>query len=157
MDSGSWAYRALIVAVAVMGAGALVVSSVGLYTILTGGTTDGTPAVDVLGEYDCESFDGDPGVAHNASYGVDRTLLSGNEIESANVSAAGDGFRMELTVAGGVLGASASDPNGTAVPVEVFGDDDRIVLEHDGPARLWIDSVSEDATVTRTQLDVCPP
>lgn len=153
------AYRALLVLLAAGAVGGIIFGGYGLYTVLTGGTTDGTVTVDVLGEYDCEEFDGDPEVIHNASYGVDRTLLDGSVLESFNHSRDGDRLRLVFDVDGGVLGTSASRPDGTEVPVEQIQDEDRVVVELSDPAplRLWIDSVSEDATVTRTELDICPP
>ena len=107
------AYRALLVLLAVGAVGATIFGGYGLYTVLTGGTTDGTVAIDALGEYDCEEFDGDPEVIHNASYGVDRTLLGGSVLESFNHSREGDRLRLVFDVDGGVLGTSASRPDGT--------------------------------------------
>lgn len=153
------AYRALLLLLAVGAVGATIFGGYGLYTVLTGGTTDGTVAIDALGEYDCEEFDGDPEVIHNASYGVDRTLLGGSVLESFNHSREGDRLRLVFDVDGGVLGTSASRPDGTEIPVEQVQGEDRVVVELSDPAplRLWIDSVSEDATVARTELDICPP
>jgi hypothetical protein len=153
------AYRALLVLLAVVAAGATIFGGYGLFTVLTGGTTDGTVAIDALGEYDCEEFDGDPQVIHNASYGVDRTLLGGSVLDSFNHSREGDQLRLVFDIDGGVLGTSASRPDGTEIPVEQVQGENRVVVELSDPAplRLWIDSVSEDATVARTELDICPP
>lgn len=153
------AYRALLLLLAVGAVGATIFGGYGLYTVLTGGTTDGTVAIDALGEYDCEEFDGDPEVIHNASYGVDRTLLGGSVLESFNHSREGDRLRLVFDVDGGVLGTSASRPDGTEIPVEQVQGEDRVVVELSdrAPLRLWIDSVSEDAAVARTELDICPP
>jgi hypothetical protein len=152
-------YRTLLVVLAVGAVGATIFGGYGLYTVITGGTTDGSVAIDALGEYDCEEFDGDPEVIHNASYGVDRTLLGGSALESFNHSRDGDRLRLVFDVDGGVLGTSASRPDGTEIPVEQVQEESHIVVELSDPAplRLWIDSVSEDATVTRTELDICPP
>jgi hypothetical protein len=152
-------YRTLLVVLAVGAVGATIFGGYGLYTVITGGTTDGSVAIDALGEYDCEEFDGDPEVIHNASYGVDRTLLGGSVLESFNHSRDGDRLRLVFDVDGGVLGTSASRPDGTEIPVEQVQEESHIVVELSDPAplRLWIDSVSEDATVTRTELDICPP
>ena len=152
-------YRALLVLLAAGAVGATIFGGYGLYTVITGGTTDGSVAIDALGEYDCEEFNGDPEVIHNASYGVDRTLLGGSVLESFNHSRDGDRLRLVFDVDGGVLGTSASRPDGTEIPVEQVQEESRIVVELSDPAplRLWIDSVSEDATVTRTELDICPP
>jgi hypothetical protein len=152
-------YRTLLVVLAVGAVGATIFGGYGLYTVITGGTTDGSVAIDALGEYDCEEFDGNPEVIHNASYGVDRTLLGGSVLESFNHSRDGDRLRLVFDVDGGVLGTSASRPDGTEIPVEQVQEESHIVVELSDPAplRLWIDSVSEDATVTRTELDICPP
>jgi hypothetical protein len=159
MAERSLAYRAILAVLAVGALAAAVFGAYGLYTVLTGGTTDGSVTVDVLGEYDCEEFGGDPEVAHNSSYGVDRTLLSGSVIDSFEASDTEDGLRLEFAVDGGVLGASAARPDGTELPVSQLEDENRVVVElpDRSPVRVWIDSVSEEATVTRTQLDVCPP
>jgi hypothetical protein len=70
MAERSLAYRAILAVLAVGALAAAVFGAYGLYTVLTGGTTDGSVTVDILGEYDCEEFGGDPEVAHNSSYGV---------------------------------------------------------------------------------------
>lgn len=159
MADGNVAYRALALIVVVVGVGATVFGAAGLYVVLTGGTTDGAPEVDVLGEYDCASFDGDPEVNHDPDYEIERTLLGGSEVKSFNVSSNGTTFRIELVVSGELLDASASRADGTAVPVQQASDENRLVITgtDSAPLRLWVDSVSEDATVTRTQLDICPP
>jgi len=159
MADRSLGYRALVGLMAAAALGAVIFGGYGLYTTLTGGTTDGTVEVDVLGEYDCEQFDGDPEVAHNNSYGVQRTFLSGSVIDSFNQTQEGDRLRLTFDVDGGVLGTSARRADGTEVPVENRQEESRVVvvLEDRSPFRLWIDSVSDEATVTRTQLDVCPP
>lgn len=159
MADTTWGYRVILGLLATAAVVAVIFGGVGLYTVLTGGTTDGSVAIDVLGEYDCESFDGDPEVAHNSSYGVDRTLLGGSAIESFNHSRDGDRLRLVFDVDGGVLGTSATRPDGTEIPVEQIQGEDRVVVDvaDPGPLRLWIDSVSEDATVSRTELDICPP
>jgi len=159
MADTTWGYRAIIGLLAAVALGAVIFGGVGLYTLLTGGTTDGSEPVDVLGKYGCGNFDGDPDVVHNSSYGIERTLLGGSAIESFTDSREGDRLRLTFDVDGGVLGASASRPDGTEVPVDRIREGNRVVVElaDPGPVRLWIDSVSEEATVTRTQLDICPP
>lgn len=159
MADGNSAYRVLLLAVVVVGIGATVFGFAGLYVVLTGGTTDGTPAVDVLGEYECSGFDGDPEVEHEAAYEVERTLLGGSEVESFDASTNSTHLRAELVVSGQVLNASASSADGTAVPVRQSDDGNRVVVAVADPAplRLWVDSLSEDSRVTRTQLDICPP
>lgn len=159
MADDTVAYRALALIVVVVGVGATLFGAAGLYVVLTGGTADGTPDVDVLGEYDCATFDGDPEVNHNPDYEIERTLVGGSEVESFNISSNGTSFRIELVVLGELLNASASRADGTTVPVQQTSDGNQLVITGTdfAPLRLWVDSVSEDATVTRTQLDICPP
>jgi len=159
MTDFDWAYRAIVAFLALMAVVAVAAGGAGLYTVLTGGTGDETPETDVLGEYACGEFDADPAVGHNSSYGIDRTLLGGSEIASVNASVTESGLRMQIDVNGGILGASAGRPDGAGVPLEQVEGADRLVIEtpEPGPFRLWIDSVSDEAVVTRTQLDVCPP
>lgn len=159
MGDRGWGYRMAIGFMAVMAVGAVAFGAFGLYTIVTGGTTDGTPEIDVLGEYACEEFDGDPEVRHNSSYGIEQTLVSGSAIETVNATTAGDGLRMEIRVDGGIVGASASRADGSAVSVQEDESGERLVVESSNtePFRLWIDSVSREGTVVRTQLDICPP
>lgn len=159
MSRFDFAYRALLGFLVVMGVLTVAAGSIGLYTVLTGGTGDDAPEVDVLGAYGCEEFDADPPVVHNSSYGIERTLVSGDAIAAVNTSTTGNRVRMRVDVAGGILAASASRPDGTPVPVERVDGEDRVTIEtsNTGPFRLWIDSVSREAAVTRTRLDVCPP
>lgn len=159
MADRSLGYRAAMGFMVVVAVGAVAFGAFGLYTIVTGGTTDGTPEIDVLGEYACESYDGDPEVRHNSSYGIEQTLVSGSAIDSVNTTNLGDGLRMEFDVDGGVVGASGSRADGSAVTVEQVGDEGRVVVETSNrePFRIWIDSVSQEGTVVRTQLDICPP
>jgi len=151
------AYRGLLGFFALMALLATVFGGFGVYTILTGGTTDGQVESNKLGEFDCETFDGDPAVGHQADYGTDRTVLGDSRLESFNTTDTGDGYRINITVEGAVLGVSASQADGT--PVSVARDDNRISIEREDatPFRLWIDSVDDEATVTRSQLDICPP
>lgn len=159
MGDGNAAYRALALVVVVLGVGATVFGFGGLYVVLTGGTADSTPEMDVLGEYGCEVFDGDPEIERDAAYEIERTLVGGSEIDSFDASSNGTHLRIELVVEGELLGASASRPDGTPVRVRQPGGGNRLVVPHTdpGPLRIWVDSLSNDSAVTRTQLDVCPP
>lgn len=150
-------YRALLGLLGLVAVSAVVVGGLGVYTVLTGGTTDGDVERDVLGEFACEGFDADPEVAHEAGYDIERTVLSGTEIESFDASPADGGYRYEIAVAGELLDASARRADGTELTVDV-GDENRLAVEADTatPVRVWVDTVPEDATVTRTRLDVCP-
>jgi hypothetical protein len=159
MADGNGAYRALAVFVALLGVAATVFGFGGLYVVLTGGTTDSAPDTDVLGEYDCTTFDGDPEVEHDAAYEVERTLVGGSEVEAFDASSNETSLRIELAVAGEMLDASASRADGATVPVRRPDDGNRLVIAGVDPAplRIWVDSLSNESAVTRTQLDVCPP
>lgn len=151
-------YRVFLAIIVVLGVGAAGAGSIGLYTVLTDSTSE-TASTETLGEFGCERFDGDPEVAHEASYGLDRTLSSDDEIKTFDTTHTETGIRIEITVAGGLLDASARTVDGSVVTVDSIDGEPRLVVEYDEttPFRLWVDSVSEDATVVRTRLDVCPP
>jgi len=159
MADGNLAYRALLLAVVVVGLGATVFGFGGLYVVLTGGTTDGPADTDILGAYECPGFDGDPDVKHEATYEIEQTLVGGSQVESFNASANSTDLRVDLTVGGQVLNASASRADGTAVPVRRPETGSRVVVAgaDPEPVRLWVDSLSDESTVTRTRLDICPP
>jgi hypothetical protein len=157
MSGGRWLYRIVFAAVVVVGLGAVAIGTAGVYTIFFGDPPDPAADRELLGEFSCESFDADPAVAHGSAYGVDRTIVSGDEIDALEATARSDGYRIRVTVSGGFLGVSASTADGTEIPIEQT--DGTVVIDHDTdrPFRLWIDTVSQDAVVTRTQLDICPP
>ncbi len=157
MSGNRTLYRALFAIFGVFAISAVAMGSFGLYVVLTGGTTDGQADVDVLGGFACEEFDGDLEIAHEPDYEVERTVLSGTEIESFEAEAVGEGYRFNLTVAGEFLDASARRADGETLPVEHDGTGLVIETNTSTPFRLWIDNVAEEATVTRTRLDVCPP
>ena len=159
MADGIGAYRALAVFVVLFAVAATVFGFGGLYVVLTGGTTDGVPETDVLGEYDCATFDGEPEVQHDAAYEVERTLVGGSEVEAFDASSNETTLRIELAVAGETLDASASRADGTAVTVRRPDNGSRLVIAGIDPAplRIWVDSLSNESAVTRTQLDICPP
>jgi len=154
-------YRLLLAVLGLFAVGAVIVGGVGLYTVLTGGTADGDPAVDVLGDYDCAAgtFDGSPDVLHDPSYDVERTVLSGTEVESFDSERTDEGYRYEFVLDGPLLDASASRPDGTPVRVRTVDNGSRVAVTTNttGPIRVWIDTVADEATVTRSRLDVCPP
>jgi hypothetical protein len=159
MADDNTAYRAVAIFVIVVGVGATIVGFGGLYVVLTGGTTDGTAGTEALGAYECAAFDGDPEVGHDSTYEVEQTLVGDSRIESFEASSNATELRIEIVVAGELLDASASRADGTAVPVQQRSDERRVVIAEATPAplRVWIDSLSEDAVVTRTRLEVCPP
>jgi len=150
-------YRLFTTAMILFGVAAVVLSSVGLYMIFFDSADEGPELVE-LGEYACEEFDGDPTVAHEPDYEIERTLRGTSLIDSINATDTGGGVRLEINVTGQILDASARRADGTNVTVVQPDDGPDIVIETDEavPFRLWIDSV-DDATVTRTQLEVCPP
>jgi len=155
LDDGSL-YRALLVIFGIFAVGAVIMGSVGLYVVLTGGTTDGDMGVDALDEFACEEFDADLEMARDPRYDVERTLFDGREIDSFEGGSSGDGHPITITMEGELLNASARRGDGTALPVERDGN--RVVVETgSAPFRLWIDTITEETTVTRTRLDVCPP
>jgi hypothetical protein len=159
MADGNTAYRALLLGLVVVGVGATVFGFGGLYVVLTGGTTDAPPDAELLGAYECPGFDGDPEVKHEAAYQIEQTLVGGSQVESFNASANGTDLRVELTASGQILNASASRADGTPVPVRQLDTGSRVVVAGADPAplRLWVDSLSDESTVTRTRLDICPP
>ncbi|MFT4949832.1 MAG: hypothetical protein ACI9CA_001974, partial [Natronomonas sp.] len=159
MADGNLAYRAMLLAIVIIGLGATALGFGGLFVVLTGGTTDGPPDADVLGAYECSGFDGDPEVKHEAAYQIEQTLVGGSQVESFNASTNSTQLRVELTATGQVLNASASRADGTRVPVQQPAAGSRVVVAGADPAplRLWVDSLSDESTVTRTRLDICPP
>lgn len=159
MFGDSFAYKAVLGFVALLGVAAILFSGFGIYTVLTGGV-DGAEEPDVLGEFECETFDADPAIAHESPYDVERTVLSPTEIESANGSVTADGgLWLELDVDGELLDASARRIDGSELAVEQVDDETRLVVTDSDPVpfRMWIDSVDEDGTVVRSQLDICVP
>jgi hypothetical protein len=148
------AYRGIIVIAVGFGVIAVAVGTIGLYTVLTGGT-NGDGGADVLGEFECAEFDGDPEVGHEASYAIDSTIRSGQAIESFNASANESGVVVELRVVGELLNASARTADGTPVSVEQKNSTVRVTRSGTAPFRLWVDSLSQ--STVRTVLDICPP
>lgn len=154
-------YRLILAVLGLFAVGAVIVGGIGLYTVLTGGTADGDPAVDVLGAYDCADgeFTGDPEIVHEPAYDIERTTLGGTEVESFDSERTEEGYRYAFVMAGELLDASASRPDGTPVTARALGNGSRVVVRSNttGPVRVWLDTVTEDATVTRSRLDICPP
>ena len=157
MFDDGFAYNAILIGFGVMAVAAVVMGSAGLYVVLTGGTTDGGVEADVLGEFGCEEFDADLEMAHDPGYEVDRTLLDGREVDAFEPNVAGGGYRFTVTVAGELINASARRTDGSELPVDRDGSE--LVVETNSSAsfRLWIDTISETTSVTRTRLDICPP
>jgi hypothetical protein len=151
-------YQVLLSLAFIVGFAAIAFSAFGLFTVLTGGTTSGPVDADVLGEYTCDAFGGDPEPAHDPDYEVEQTLLGGTEIAEFNLTETEAGVRVAVTTEGRLLAGSARRPDGTNVTVRAVEGDNRLVVEHGDttPFRLWVDSIGEESTITRTELDVCP-
>ena len=128
-------YRVLLALAFLAGIAAIGFSAFGLFTILTGGTTSGPADADVLGEFACEEFEGDPAPAHDPEYEVERTVLSGTEVTAFNLTRAGDRVRIEVATEGRLLDASARRPDGTNVSVRAVDGENRVVLDHEAGDR----------------------
>lgn len=150
-------YRGLFAAMAVVAIGAVLFGTVGLYTVLTGGT-DVSDDESLLGAYDCDSFDGDPEMPHESEIGDPYRAAGDSQLESFTVTGEDD-RRIEMKTIGPLINASASQPDGTVVPVERFPDENRLVITPPDrtPVRVFIDSLDNDGTAFRTELDICPP
>ncbi|WP_267163883.1 hypothetical protein [Halovenus salina] len=148
------AYRVVMVSILLIGGIAVVVGIAGTFVALTGGPSG--EAVDALGEFECNSFEGDPQVVHDTDYAIEREVLNPTEVATFNGSVTGTRVAISLNVTGALLDASGNQPDGTPIPAETTGD--RVVVERNTsePFRLWVDSVNDDGTVTRMQLDICP-
>jgi len=156
-DSGRTAgYPAVMIAVLAIGLVGVVGGTAGLYVIFTGGTAD-TPELVSLGEFDCEEFNGDPQVVHSADYEIATETQSPTELSAFDGSVDDGVTTVVATTDGELLGASANEVDGTRIDVET--NESRVTVEREGtaPFRLWIDAISDDADVTRMQLDICPP
>lgn len=155
-SGGNLAYRAVMLAIVAVGAVAVVAGIAGTFFALTG-SLDGGEEYDILGEYECEEFDGDPQVVHETDYEIERQVLNPSEVSDFHTSATGEGVNITLETKGVLLDASANEPDGQLIPVDTA--DDAVVVQRNTtqPFRLWVDSVAEDGTVTRMQLDICPP
>lgn len=151
------AYRGLFLVVGLVALGGVLFGFYGAYVSLTGGTG----AVDdpsMLGEYQCDAFEGDPEMPHESDFVSPRTVVDDSYIASFNVSETDDGIRFEVVTDGPLINASASTVDGRPVTVRRYPDEDRIVIpDRDStPFRLFIESVSSDTPV-RTEIDICPP
>lgn len=151
-------YRGIFAVVAIVSLAAVAVGVGGLYTILTGGTDTGDDP-SLLGEFQCETFDGDPEMPHESEIGEPRTLRGDSQLESFNTTVVDGGVSIEIETVGPLIDASASQPDGTVLAVDQFPESDRLVVTapNRGPLRLFIDSLNEEGTAVRTELDICPP
>ncbi|MEF8976784.1 MAG: hypothetical protein V5A21_11210 [Halapricum sp.] len=79
-------------------------------------------------------------------------------MKAFNATSSAERFRIEVNTAGRLLEASARRPDGTNVTVRTVRDDNRLVVKLGGATafRIWIDTIGEDSTITRTRLDICP-
>lgn len=158
MSSRLTTYRALLGVALIGGAIAVGFSLVGLYTVFTNGTATDNGGTEIPGEYACTEFDGDPAVAHGTDYEIERTLVGGSALKTFNATATADGFRVEVVTAGRLLEASARRADGTNHSVRIVEGENRIVLEQpaETPFRLWIDTIEDGSSITRTRLEICP-
>lgn len=158
LGENSLAYRAVMIAVIAVGGVAVLAGTAGTFVVLTGGTSGGGGS-DILGAYECEEFDGDPQVVHDTEYQIQQRILSPVEVSQFNASTDEGGMTITLETKGALVAASANEPDGRPINLSTDSDRDRVVLEHPTiqPVRLWVDAVAEGGTVTRMQLDICPP
>lgn len=155
----SLAYSAVMITVVVVGGLAVVVGAAGVFISLTGGL-DGGEEFEVLGAYECEEpLANDPQVVHETEYAIERQVLSPSEVETFNGSVEDGTVEITVETAGPLLAASATEPDGRPIDIETVQQQDSITVERatTAPFRLWIDAVGEEGTVTRMQLDICPP
>ena len=151
------AYRGILLVAGIIAVGAVLFGGYGLYTTLTGGTSAGDDP-SMLGDYQCEEFPGDPEIAHDSEFESPRTVVDDSYLAEFNTSSTETGLRFEVVTEGPLINASAREPDGTAVDVELVFEENRVVITDRSatPFRLFLDSVSGDSAV-RTELDVCPP
>jgi len=152
--------RILAAAVVVLGIAGIAVGVGGLYLTLTASDTPPDRGAEALGAFGCEPGDREARSGPAGDYGVDRVVADGGELESVGTATTADGARLNLTVAGELLNASASRfAGGPETPPNVTLQGGAVVVADPerAPFRLRIDAVSADGTVVRTELDVCPP
>jgi len=151
-------YRGIFAVVAVGSLAAVVVGVGGLYTVLTGGTDTGDDS-SLLGEFQCEEFDGDPEMPHESEIGEPLTVRGDSQLDSFNTTAVDGGVAIEIDTTGPLINASARRSDGTVLTVDRFPDENRLVVTApDGhPFRLFVDSLNDEGTAVRTALDICPP
>jgi hypothetical protein len=150
----SVAYNGILFVAFGFGLIAVAVGVGGLFLVLTGGT-NGDGGSDVPGEFECESFEGDPAVGHEVPYVVDSTVRSAGAIETFNGSVNESSVEIELQVTGELLNAFARTADGTNISVTQANNTVRVTRAERSPFRLWVDRLSQN--VVRTQLDICPP
>jgi hypothetical protein len=145
--------------VVLFGVVGVVVGTGGLYFTLSASDEPPDRGAGVLGEYGCEPADRDVRSVPDTSR-VERTVTNGDRVESVGTADDAAGARLNLSVEGLLLNASATrfvDGPDDAPNATVEGETVMITDPRRAPFRLWIDAVSEDGTVVRTELDVCPP
>jgi hypothetical protein len=147
------------VAVVLLGVGAVAVGAGGLYVTLTASDEPPDRGAEPLGEYGCEPANRDVRSVPDSGI-VERTVADGSRIESVSVSDPAAGTRLNLTVEGTFLNASASRfRSGPDDPPNVTVDGSAITVTDPrrAPFRLFVDAVDDDGTVVRSEIDVCPP
>jgi hypothetical protein len=151
--------RIIAATVVLFGVVGVVVGTGGLYLTLTASDEPPERGAGVLGEYGCEPADRDVRSVPDASR-IERTVTSGDRVESIETSDPAAGARLNLSVEGSLLNTSASRfVDGPDYPPNVTVEGGTIIVTDPrrAPFRLWIDAVAEGGTVVRTELDVCPP
>lgn len=159
MFGDSSGYRIITVAVALLGIAGVVIGTGGLYLTLTASDEPPERGAEVLGEYGCEPADRDVRFVPDTAV-VERTVTDGDRIESVNTSESAAGGRLNLSMEGSLFNVSATRfSDGPEDPPNVTTDGETIVVTDPqrAPFRLWIDEVAEGGTITRSELDVCPP
>jgi len=151
--------RIVTVAAVLLGVTGIAIGVGGLYLTLTSSDAPPEQGVEALGAFGCEPADREVRSAPDAGY-VERVVTSGERIESVNGSETAGELRLNLTVGGELINASASRfAGGPDDPPSVtrMGSVVVVVDTERAPFRLWIDAVDDDGTVVRTEVDVCPP
>jgi hypothetical protein len=145
--------------VALLGIAGLVVGVGGLYLTLTASDELPDRGADVLGEYGCEPADRDVRSVPDTAI-VERTVTDGDRVDSVSTSEPAAGARLNLSMEGSLFNVSATRfSDGPDDPPNVTVDGEAILVTDSqrAPFRLWIDGVTDDGTIVRTELDVCPP
>ncbi|MEF8937364.1 hypothetical protein [Halobacteriaceae bacterium SHR40] len=151
-------YRGLFAVVAIVSLAAVAVGVGGLYTVFTGGT-DTADESSLLGEFQCEEFDGDPEMPHESEIGEPLTVRGDSQLDSFNTTTVDGERAIEIETAGPLINASARRPDGTVLAVDRFPEENRLVVTAPDrrPFRLFVDSLNDEGTAVRTALDICPP
>lgn len=157
---GPWS-TLVIALVGLLGVAGVALGTAGLYLTLADSDPRPDRGAAVLGESACEPAHREVAGVPGADYGIERVMPRGEEVEAVETERTDRGVRITLSLAGRVLNATTAgfgDSPGSG-PTATVENDTRVVVTDPDPApfRLWIDSVTGEGTVVRTELDVCPP